>query len=418
MAYATTVALAAEVSARKDADAALAARISTIEKWLKDQTTAQPPVSQWAPLSEPWFSNPPPPPADAATASLQAMIDRTPPGSVLNVAVGRVFPPDQINITRPIVLLFGRPGQPGASSIAPNTDKRQLIVFKGGGKGSTGSGSSGSVLEGLTIHGNGVQPGIKPPPITVEYGAVQIGGYEMGIVNGVTIRNCLLTDAAHDLINIQGGAGHMILGNDLDRAGKCCITGSGTSDWLVMHNRVAHYNTAMGVANIGDSSGMKLLVDGTNNRHIENEARKGDSRGFWWDSPSSGWTIDAYAYDAAFQGIFAETLRQSTIIFHGERNALDPNNQTPFGGDVAMVNVGNLDVQAFVKDSGGGVSMAIQNGRTDDGPHVNLRVHGGGLAVPSDRWAVYVSGDRSDPYFMPASNNMVQPTVISGKVSQ
>ncbi len=144
------------------------------------------------------------------------------------------------------------------------------------------------------------------------------------------------------------------------------------------------------------------------------------SRGYWSDSRTTNALLEnVHAHGNGFNGIFFEAADGATVTgYHGENNTLNARNVPDFAGDIALNSCRNIEVDgAVISGSGGGVSVTVQQ-RTDAPPHTGVYIHGGAITVDPAKYAVKVSGDRTDPYFQSSSDNIVTPTVISGLVSR
>ncbi len=142
------------------------------------------------------------------------------------------------------------------------------------------------------------------------------------------------------------------------------------------------------------------------------------SRGYWSDSRTTNAFLEnVYAHGNGFNGIFFEAADGAEVTgYRGEGNTLNPRNVTDFAGDIALNSCRNVEVDAAnIKGSGGGVSVTVQV-RTDAPPHTGVYIHGGSIEVDPAKYAVRQSGNRTDEYFLPASNNVVTPNVVSGIV--
>jgi Right handed beta helix region len=376
----------------------------------------QPPAPDRGPFSEPWFQNPPAPPAGlaAGTITLAQAIANTPAGGVLNAAARSTpYAEDGIQVTKLITILGGKPGQPNAAAFAPNNKPSQILSF-------LSPAVSGSVIEGFTALG--MDAGFNAPPLGPEYGVFQIGGFDRGQVDRITIRNCKLSQGMHDLINGQGGSGHQVVGNLMDKSRKACVTISGKDNLLIRNNWASGANW-FNFTDIGDSAGMKILFGGTGNVVTKNRFFNNNTRGCWFDSPSCG--IDIFDNDAdynLFQGIFAETLHDSSIHqYRGHHNTLDARNQGSFIGGIACVCTARLEVYDFIEAwSGGGVTSDVNIDRTDDQkPHTGLHIHDGYAILTGPRPSLQFTGNPADTFWTGdnwvknlgiAPNNKANPT--------
>jgi parallel beta-helix repeat protein len=240
-------------------------------------------------------------------------------------------------------------------------------------------------------------------------GGINVGGYWVGAVNRVTIKNSTLSDSHGRIVSIAGGTGHQILNNDISGAGCVGIGGSGGSNWRIQGNRV-HGNATEGFDVGIESGGMKilfvdgLLVDGNEVDH--------NSRGIWTDTGVRNATFsNNRVHDNAYNGLFLESSHYLTVTGNEVwGNSWGPNgNVWAWGGGITLASSDHAEVDHnVVAWNADGITVVSQQ-RTDDAPHVEINIHDNTIAMnPGTDSAAYASGwvmDWSGILFSASSNN-------------
>lgn len=109
----------------------------------------------------------------------------------------------------------------------------------------------------------------------------QKGGISNGGFSRLTVQQNVLLDAHGAAISLEGGSGHRVIANQIERSGQEGIHITGVSDVLVQSNTIAGSNTE-GFDPDWESGGLKA----TESTHLtldSNDVRQNDGPGLWCD---------------------------------------------------------------------------------------------------------------------------------------
>jgi hypothetical protein len=279
-------------------------------------------------------------------------------------------------------------------------------------------GASDITIDGFTMRHAGTHS---------QGGGINVGGYGIGAVNRVTIRNTVLAAAHGRDINIEGGTGHRILDNDIGYAGCVGIGGAHGSDWVIRGNDVHHNTTEPFDVGI-EAGGMKLLfVDGL---VVDANDVHHNSRGVWTDTGvvNASFTNNRLHHNA-YNGLFLESSHYLTVSGNvAWENAWGPSAAAwAWGGAITLASSDHATVSNnTVAWNADGITVISQS-RTDDAPHVDNNIHSNTIAMAprSSDTSAYANGwvmDWAGVLFSSASNNRGAnnrywyPTVEGGQV--
>ena len=268
------------------------------------------------------------------------------------------------------------------------------------------------VADDVTIDGFTMRHSIAP----AQSGGITAGGFGAAEVDGLTVRNSRLSDAHGAVISLQGGSGHRILDNRIERGGQLGLHLSGSTgsrDWLVQGNVISDNNTAQ--FDVGwEAGGLKSLgVEGLEIR--DNEFAGGpngdNGRGAWTDTDSRDVTfVGNRSHDNGYEGAFFESTHGLLV----ENNVMWNNgwlgSDWAWGGGIVL----SSSDHAVVRDNvvawnADGISVVSQ-ARDDDEDHVDIVIEDNtimGIDQPSDRTAYALAWVADGPVvlFDPASGN-------------
>ena len=240
-------------------------------------------------------------------------------------------------------------------------------------------------------------------------GGINVGGYWVGAVDRVTIKNSILADSHGRIISIAGGTGHQILNNDISGAGCVGVGGSGGSNWLISRQpRPSQRDRGLRRRHrIGrDEDPVRRRVDGVEQRGRPQQPRDLDRH----RRPQRG-VHHNRVHDNAYNGLFLESghyLRVTGNEVWG--NSLGPERQrlgVGRGNHPRLSDHAEVDNNAVAWNADG-ITVVSQQ-RTDDAPHVEINIHDNIIAMnPGTDSAAYASGwamDWSGILFNASSNN-------------
>ncbi len=241
-------------------------------------------------------------------------------------------------------------------------------------------------------------------------GGINVGGYWVGAVNRVIIRNNVLSEAHGRNISLEGGAGHRILANDIGYAGCAGIGGAHGSDWLIQGNTVHHNATE--AFDVGmESGGMKILfVDGL---VVDDNDVHHNSRGVWTDTGVRNATFsNNRLHHNEYNGLFLESSHYLTVTGNvAWENAWGPNAAAwAWGGGITLASSDHATVTNNVLAWNADGITVVSQSRTDDAAHVENNIHDNTIAMAprSSDTSAYAHGwvmDWSGVLFSSTSNN-------------
>jgi nitrous oxidase accessory protein NosD len=359
-------------------------------------TATVPPTPSPSPVSTPSPTAVPTPTAtptprptatpSACASSIQALVNAAPSGSTVTV------PPcayrEKVTIAKPLTL-----SGYGATILGdPATADHWVLVL-----------SDDVTVEGFTMR----DAGTTAPFPGWEWGGVQVGGYHVGAVDRVTLRDLDLAGAGDRVISLQGGDGHRVLDSKVSGGGLAGIIGSGGRDWTFTGNDLFGNNTRGQDVGISASAVKILHVDGLTFTH--NDVHDNPARGFWTDTGVRNAVIaNNRAWGNTWNGLFLESSHHLTVTGNAVWGNTRPSIARPWGwgGGITLASSDHALVEDNVLAwNGGGVTVVSQS-RTDDEAHTDLVIRDN--VIVQDIAGSYGSGwfmDWSGVLFDPASAN-------------
>jgi len=257
------------------------------------------------------------------------------------------------------------------------------------------AGAANVVVEAMTM---------RHSTINAEDGAITNEGHDRFI-----LKNNSFSDAHGALVRFNGGAGHELVGNRLERGGQKGLQLIETSQVLVASNVISNNNTENYDPG-WEAGGVKAATGVSGVTVQDNEVAANQGSGIWFDIRSHDVRIlDNRVHHNSHLGIFFEISSHATIA--GNR-VWENGYANPGWGQGAGIlchtcsyTVIRANLLAWNAD---GITVQVQERADAPGPAVEILIEDNVIVMedgPRDRFALGWLQDYAGPLFLPQSRN-------------